>query len=145
MNVLKAMEASKPTQATIDHIIENISDIPSPYSNDPEDIGPLILNCGGLIGFKPKYPPIMRIAPITPDEACSIMRAVGHKPPDKSFDFAIQVCESEKCIGVIGMYADGETCSLGHIWTSGEALVGSVLYGAAWRCAKSLGYKMVTL
>lgn len=87
----------------------------------------------------------MRIAPINPSDARDIMLSVRHAPPEKPFDFAIQVCDAEKCIGVIGMYADGETCSLGHLWTSGEPLVGSVLYGAAWRAAKALGYESVVL
>lgn len=87
----------------------------------------------------------MRVSPITPAAAREVMLSVNHVPPDKPFDFAIAVSEAEKCVGVIGMYADGETCSLGHLWTSGEPLAGSVLYGAAWRCAKSLGYSTVVL
>lgn len=47
--------------------------------------------------------------------------------------------------GVISMYASGNQCSLAHLYTDGTALVGSILYGAAWRAAKALGYKTITI
>jgi hypothetical protein len=48
--------------------------------------------------------------------------------------------------GVIAMVTPGgETCSLGHISTDGNAQVGSLLYGAAWRAAKALGYKSIQI
>lgn len=62
-----------------------------------------------------------------------------------SFDFAICVMENDKIHGVIALNADGETFSLGHIWTDGNALIGSLLYGAAWRTAKAMGYREARL
>lgn len=45
--------------------------------------------------------------------------------------------------GVIVLKVDGDTFALGHISTDGNAQVGSLLYGAAWRVAKALGYKAI--
>ncbi len=89
--------------------------------------------------------PDLKITPITPSGAKDIIIGHAHIPPKEDFDFAIAVFDDEKCAGVIGMYANGEECRLGHLWTSGEPLVGSILYGAAWRCAKSLGYETIGL
>ena len=56
------------------------------------------------------------------------------------FDFAICAKEGEKIYGVIALNYDGKTFALGHIWTDGSAHIGSLLYGAAWRVAKAMGY-----
>ena len=61
------------------------------------------------------------------------------------FDFAICVVEGSKMHGVIALNADGKTFSLGHSWTDGNAFIGSLLYGAAWRSAKAMGYKQVII
>lgn len=62
-----------------------------------------------------------------------------------SFDFAICAMEGSKIHGVIALNADGKVFSLGHIWTDGNALIGSLLYGAAWRTAKAMGYREASL
>lgn len=60
--------------------------------------------------------------------------------------FAISVIDDDaKTIGMIAMSADGQHCKLAHLYTDGTALVGSILYGAAWRAAKSLGYRSVII
>lgn len=61
------------------------------------------------------------------------------------FDFAMCAMEGDKMHGVIALNADGKTFSLGHIWTDGNALIGSLLYGAAWRVAKAMGYTEASL
>lgn len=61
------------------------------------------------------------------------------------FDFAMCVMEGAKIHGVIACNFDGKTFSLGHIWTDGNALIGSILYGAAWRVAKAMGYRCASL
>lgn len=88
---------------------------------------------------------MLKIAPITPADALKVMDDAHHVAPAKPFDFAIAVENQGRIVGVIGMYADGKECSLGHLWTSGEPLVGSVLYGAAWRASKALGYESIVL
>lgn len=61
------------------------------------------------------------------------------------FTLAIAAMENDVIHGVIVLVADGIEFALGHISTDGNAQVGSLLYGAAWRAAKSLGYKRITI
>jgi hypothetical protein len=61
------------------------------------------------------------------------------------FDFAICAKEGSKIHGVIALNCDGKKFSLGHIWTDGNAHIGSLLYGAAWRVAKAMGYTETSL
>lgn len=61
------------------------------------------------------------------------------------FNLAIAARDAKGIHGVIALRADGEEFALGHISTDGNAQVGSLLYGAAWRAAKSLGYKHVRI
>lgn len=61
------------------------------------------------------------------------------------FDFAICVKEGDKIHGVIALNADGITFSKAHIWTDGNAHIGSLLYGGAWRAAMAMGYTEVSL
>ena len=56
---------------------------------------------------------------------------------------ALCVSEGDIVHGVIAFTADGGEFRLAHISTDGNAHVGSLLYGAAWRAAKALGYKRV--
>jgi hypothetical protein len=59
------------------------------------------------------------------------------------FQLAIAASENNEVHGVIALCVDGEEFRLGHISTDGNAQVGSLLYGAAWRTAKALGYQRV--
>ena len=69
-----------------------------------------------------------------------------HVERSSDIGFAVSVVDDKGNIhGVIGMYADGKECSLAHLYTDGTALVGSILYGAAWRAAKALGYKEICI
>lgn len=61
------------------------------------------------------------------------------------FNLAISASDEEDIHGVIAIVADGKEFVLGHIWTDGNAHIGSLLYGAAWRVAKALGYKTITI
>lgn len=63
------------------------------------------------------------------------------------FDFAISASDQDGTVhGVISMVANGGLgCGLGHISTDGNAQIGSLLYGAAWRAAKAMGYKVITI
>jgi hypothetical protein len=65
-------------------------------------------------------------------------------------EFNLAICAIEEPVqhedvihGVIAMVADGVEFKLGHIHTDGNAQVGSLLYGGAWRAAKALGYKRI--
>ena len=85
----------------------------------------------------------MKITKITKEEALTYFEKYSeYRGP---FDLAISAQEGDKIHGVIALNADGKTFSLGHIWTDGNAHIGSLLYGAAWRTAKTLGYKEVVI
>lgn len=88
----------------------------------------------------------LELRPFSPKQAKDFFEAMHQSPEKLEFDFAVGVCsEDSETRGVIAMKADGATCELAHLFTDGTALVGSLLYGAAWRAAKALGYKSVTL
>ena len=59
------------------------------------------------------------------------------------FNLAISASDENGIHGVIALNVDGDEFRLGHISTDGNAQVGSLLYGAAWRAAKALGYQRV--
>lgn len=61
------------------------------------------------------------------------------------FNLAIAAREGDVTHGVIALCVDGETFALGHISTDASAQIGSLLYGGAWRVAKALGYKTITI
>lgn len=83
----------------------------------------------------------MNLAPISIDAAKAIFKK--HSSYRGEFTFAIAARDRRGVHGVIAMRADGKDCKLGHIYTDGNAHVGSLLYGGAWRAAKALGYDKV--
>lgn len=87
----------------------------------------------------------MQIAAIGKEEAKAYFEQ--HSAYRGEFDFAIAAKTEDGTVhGVISMVAPGgATCSLGHISTDGNAQVGSLLYGAAWRAAKALGYLLIRI
>jgi len=87
----------------------------------------------------------LEIKPIRNDEAKSFLLDKKCAVLETDFDFCISVMHENTIHGVIAMRADGKSCSLAHLYTDGTGLVGSILYGAAWRAAKALGYKSVNI
>lgn len=86
---------------------------------------------------------MIRIAAISLPRARAYFRR--HSAFRGQFNLAIAASEGAKLHGVIALRADGERFALGHISTDGNAQVGSLLYGAAWRAAKALGYASVQI
>jgi acetoacetate decarboxylase len=82
-----------------------------------------------------------RLAPINKDKAKEIF--AEHSAFRGEFDFAISVREGETIHGVIALNADGDRFSLAHLYTDANAQIGTLLYGAAWRAAKAMGYQCV--
>lgn len=81
----------------------------------------------------------IKLTPITNADALKYFKKYSdYRGP---FAFAICAMEGQKMHGVIALNMDGKTFALGHIWTDGNAHIGSLLYGAAWRVAKAMGYK----
>lgn len=85
----------------------------------------------------------MQLAPISNAKAAEIFQA--HSQFRGAFDFAISVRDEQGIHGVIALLADGEKFALAHLYTDANAQVGSLLYGGAWRVAKALGYKEITI
>lgn len=83
----------------------------------------------------------MQLSPISKSKARAVFNK--HSAFRGEFDLAISASDGSKIHGVIAVCADGDEFSLAHIYTDGNAHVGSLLYGAAWRVAKALGYKRV--
>ena len=87
----------------------------------------------------------MKLAAISREQAKAFFLAKSAYRGD--FDFAIAATDEKgETHGVIAIRADGgDTAVLGHIHTDGSAQVGSLLYGAAWRAAKALGYELIRI
>lgn len=86
---------------------------------------------------------MIEIGPISTREAASILRSNTTSRDPLTEHFAIAAREGKKVRGVIAMFADGEECKLATIWTDTGPQIGTLLYGAAWRAAKALGYKSI--
>jgi hypothetical protein len=86
----------------------------------------------------------MTLAPITLAAASDIF---AEKSTYRGvFNLAIAAKDEEGAVhGVIALVADGHTFELGHIYTDGNAQIGSLLYGGAWRVAKALGYQQIRI
>lgn len=90
----------------------------------------------------------LRVVPVTFAEACDFVGAWHrhHRPPI-GHKFSIGVAEGQTLVGVamVGRpvarhYDDGLTLEVNRTATDGSRNANSMLYGAAWRAAKALGY-----
>lgn len=90
----------------------------------------------------------LRVVPVTFAEACDFVGAWHrhHRPPI-GHKFSIGVAEDQTLVGVamVGRpvarhYDDGLTLEVNRTATDGSRNANSMLYGAAWRAAKALGY-----
>jgi hypothetical protein len=95
----------------------------------------------------------LTLQPITYPEACAyIEEHHRHHLPPQGWKFGIGVNDGEKVVGVITVgrpvsrhLDNGWTLEVTRCCTDGTSNACSMLYGAAWRAAKALGYKkMVT-
>ena len=71
-----------------------------------------------------------------------------HHKPSQGYKFAIAVNDGEKIVGVITvgrpvarMLDNGFTAEVTRCCTDGTRNACSMLYGAAWRTARAMGYK----
>lgn len=91
----------------------------------------------------------LTLQPITYAEACEfITRWHRHHLPPQGHKFSIAVNDGDKVVGVVTVgrpvarhYDNGWTLEVTRCCTDGTPHVASMLYGAAWRAAKALGYK----
>lgn len=95
----------------------------------------------------------LRLTPITLREARAFVAAHHrhHKPPQGGL-FAIACSDGDRVVGVaiVGnpvarLMDNGFTAEVTRLCTTGEKNACSMLYGAAWRAARALGYqKLIT-
>lgn len=91
----------------------------------------------------------LEIVPINFDEACAfIAQHHRHHKPPVGHKFLIGCSDGEEIVGVatVGrpvarMLDDGWTLEVNRLCTDGTKNACSMLYAAAWRVAKNMGYK----
>jgi hypothetical protein len=91
----------------------------------------------------------LALQPIRYAEACEFIRQHhSHHLPPQGWQFGIAVNDGEQVVGVVTVgrpvarYSDdGWTMEVTRCCTDGTKHVASMLYGAAWRAAKALGYR----
>jgi hypothetical protein len=92
---------------------------------------------------------MLELQPIDQREAFSFIAQYHrhHKPP-QGWKFGIAVNDGKQVVGVVTigrpvarMLDDGWTLEVTRCCTDGTRNAASMLYGAAWRAAKALGYK----
>lgn len=109
----------------------------------------------------PKNPPRLSLQPIGFDEAAAFVRLHHrHHCPSRGWKFGIAVNDGEKVVGVVivgrpvsrnlddGFTAEVNRCCVAPIPDhpkgpegSGHANACSMLYAAAWRAARAMGYR----
>jgi hypothetical protein len=91
----------------------------------------------------------LTVVPVTFRQACAFITAHHrhHKPP-RGMKFCLGVDCGGRLVGVatIGRpvarhFDDGYTLEVNRTCTDGTPHVNSMLYGAAWRAAKAMGYR----
>ena len=91
----------------------------------------------------------LQLQPITYKESCRfIKRHHRHHLPPQGWKFGVAVNDGEKVVGVVTVgrpvarhFDNGWTLEVTRCCTDGTKNAASMLYGAAWRAAKALGYK----
>ncbi len=91
----------------------------------------------------------LELQPITYPDACEfIRRHHRHHLPPQGWKFGVAVNDGEKVVGVVTVgrpvarhLDNGWTLEVTRCCTDGTKHAASMLYGAAWRAAKALGYR----
>lgn len=92
---------------------------------------------------------MLELQPITFEEACAFIRLHHrHHLPPVGWKFGIAVNNGSAVVGVVTVgrpvarrLDDGYTLEVTRHCTDGTRNAASILYGAAWRACKALGYK----
>lgn len=91
----------------------------------------------------------LQLVPVTFEEACGFVdeHHRHHRAP-AGHKFSIGVADGDRLVGVaiVGRpvarhYQDGRTLEVNRTATDGTPNANSMLYGAAWRATKALGYR----
>jgi hypothetical protein len=98
---------------------------------------------------KPPNARRLELVPITRDEAFAyIAEHHRHLGPPVGWRFGVAVHDGERIVGVVAVgrpiarfLDDGWTAEVTRCCTDGTPNASSILYGAAWRAARALGYR----
>lgn len=90
----------------------------------------------------------LEIVPVSFRQACDfIAEHHRHNKPPRGMKFCIGLMSAGALVGVVTVgrpvaraYDDGRTAEVNRTCTDGTRNANSMLYGAAWRCAKAMGY-----
>lgn len=89
---------------------------------------------------------MLKLLPLLPDDAVRFMREKGCSFADGAHILFAIGCEDETdWRGAITMELKNRECCLHQVYGDGTAQVQTLLYGAAWRAAKALGYERIVL
>lgn len=91
----------------------------------------------------------LNLIPVTYKQACEFIKKWHrHHLPPQGWKFGVGVSNGEKLVGVITVgrpvarhLDDGFVLEVTRCCTDGTKNAASMLYGAAWRAAKAMGYK----
>lgn len=91
----------------------------------------------------------IELQPIAWSDACEFIRQFHrHHPPSQGWKFGIGAANSQQIVGVVCVgrpvaryLDDGWTLEVTRCCTDGTKHAASMLYAAAWRAAKALGYR----
>ncbi len=92
---------------------------------------------------------MLELQPITYPEACAfILKHHRHHLPPQGWKFGIAVNDGQKVVGVVTvgrpvarMLDDGYTLEVTRCCTDGTKNAASMLYAAAWRACRAMGYR----
>lgn len=92
---------------------------------------------------------MLALQPITYTEACVfVQQHHRHHLPPQGWKFGVAVNDGSRIVGVVTVgrpvargFDDGWTLEVTRCCTDGTRNAASMLYGAAWRAAKALGYR----
>lgn len=94
---------------------------------------------------------MLDLQPVTYAEACEyVTQYHRHHIPPQGHKFSIAVADADKVVGVVMIgrpvarhLDNGRTLEVVRCCTDGTKNAASMLYGAAWRAAKALGYRRI--
>jgi hypothetical protein len=89
---------------------------------------------------------VLKLRPVTFREACAFVASLHrHNKPPRGHKFSIGVTAGDRLVGrpVARWFDDGLTAEVNRTCTDGTMNANSMLYGAAVRAAKAMGYTRV--
>lgn len=88
----------------------------------------------------------MEIIPLTIQQAMEFLKSNERHYKSKAIPlFAIGIAKDGELCGAAVMGLNGEDAELCHIYSAGEYLGYTILYGAMWRATKAMGHKKLIL